>query len=309
MKKVIITGPTGAIGHALIDECIKNNIEVYAICRPHSHRMNSIVKNNLVHIVEIDLSELSNAATLLPHDCDVFYHFGWSGTFGADLRNDMYLQNKNIQYALDAVELAHICGCHIFIGAGSQAEYGRFEGRLCPDTPAFPENGYGMAKLCAGEMTRVQAHKHDIKHIWTRVLSVYGPYDGAKTMVMSTVAKLLNGEKPSFTKGEQKWDYLYSKDAGAIMFALSSDKSVDGKIYCLGTGIAHPLKEYIETIKDEINPNLPLGLGDIPYSPKQVMCLCADTTALEQDLGYHCKYSFVQGIAETIEWYKKQVRK
>jgi nucleoside-diphosphate-sugar epimerase len=309
MKKVIITGPTGAIGHALIDECIKNNIEVYAICRPRSHRMNSIVKNNLVHIVEVDLSELSKATTLLPHDCDVFYHFGWAGTFGADLRNDMYLQNKNIQYALDAVELAHICGCHTFIGAGSQAEYGRFEGRLCPDTPTFPENGYGMAKLCAGEMTRVQAHKHNMKHIWTRILSVYGPYDGAKTMVMSTVAKLLNGEKPSFTKGEQMWDYLYSKDAGAIMFALGSVKSIDGKIYCLGTGIAHPLKAYIETIRDEINPNLPLGLGDIPYSHKQVMCLCADTTALEQDLGYHCSYSFVQGVSETIEWYKEKIGK
>ena len=309
MKKRIITGPTGAIGHALIDECIANGVEVYAICRPNSSRKASIQQNKLVHIVEVDLSELANATELLPHDCDVFYHFGWAGTFGADLRNDMYLQNQNIQYALDAVELAHVCGCKTFIGAGSQAEYGRFEGKLRPDTPAFPENGYGMAKLCAGEMTRVQAHKHQMKHIWTRILSVYGPYDGEKTMVMSTIDKLLKGEKPSFTKGEQMWDYLYSKDAGAIMFALGSDKSVDGQIYCLGTGIAKPLKEYIETIRDTINPSLPLGLGNIPYGPKQVMYLCADTTAIKRDLDFHCKYTFAQGIAETIEWYKEKMGK
>lgn len=309
MKKVIVTGPTGAIGHALIDECIANGVEVYALCRPHSSRKAFLQQNKLVHIVEVDLSGLAKVAELLPHDCDVFYHFGWAGTFGADLRNDMYLQNKNIQYALDAVELAQVCGCHTFIGAGSQAEYGRFEGKLCPDTPVFPENGYGMSKLCAGEMTRVQAHKYQMKHIWTRILSVYGPYDGAKTMVMSIIAKFLNGEKPSFTKGEQIWDYLYSKDAGAIMFALGSDKSVDGQIYCLGTGIAKPLKEYIEAIRDAIDPSLPLGLGDIPYGPKQVMCLCADTTALERDLGFHSKYTFKQGIAETIKWYKEKMGK
>ena len=128
---------------------------------------------------------------------------------------------------MDAVELAHICGCNTFIGAGSQAEYGSFKGKLRPDTPTFPENGYGMAKLCAGEMTRVQAHKHKMKHIWTRILSVYGPYDEIKTMVMSTIAVLIREEKSSFTKGEQRWDYLYSKDAGAIMFALGSEKSVD----------------------------------------------------------------------------------
>lgn len=92
----------------------------------------------------------------------------------------MYLQNYNVIYALDAVELAHCCGCRTFVGAGSQAEYGRFEGKLRPDTPAFPENGYGMAKLCAGEMTRIQAHKYGIKHIWARILSVYGPYDRKK---------------------------------------------------------------------------------------------------------------------------------
>lgn len=33
MKKIAITGPTGAIGVALVNECITQGIEVYALCR------------------------------------------------------------------------------------------------------------------------------------------------------------------------------------------------------------------------------------------------------------------------------------
>lgn len=307
LKKIIITGPTGAIGHALLDECIANNVEAYVICRPDSPRIGTLPQHELVRLVKADLADLASAEKELPVDCDAFYHFGWAGTFG-DIRNNMYLQNKNVQYTLDAVELAHRCGCHTFIGAGSQAEYGRFEGKLQAETPALPENGYGMAKLCAGQMSRVQAHKYGMKHIWTRILSVYGPCDGEKTMVMSTIMKLLKGEKPSFTKGEQMWDYLYAADAGGIMFALSSEKSVDGRIYCLGSGKAKPLKEYIEAIRDTIDPKLPLGLGMVDYAAKQVMYLCADTTYIQQDLNYQYKYSFAEGIAETIQWYKNKIK-
>lgn len=302
MKKIIITGPTGAIGHALIEKCLNEGCEVFAICRPNSARIKSLPNHAKLHVLEYDLSELKKANESLPADCDVLYHFGWAATFG-DARNDMPTQIKNIEYTIDAVHLAHVCGCSTFIGAGSQAEYGRVEGKLSADTPAFPENGYGMAKLCAGEMSRVEAQKLEINHIWTRILSVYGPYDGLYTMVMSTISKLLNGEKPSFTKGEQQWDYLYSKDAAGIMYALAK-KGIDGKIYCLGSGIAQPLKVYIEHIRDNIDANLPLGLGDIPYSDKQVMYLCADTEPLKEDLGYEYMYDFSKGIKETIAWVK-----
>ena len=305
LKKIIITGPTGAIGHALIDECLKQGVEVYAICRPDSPRSKNLPKHKLLHLVQADLAHLKSAIPYLPCDCDALYHFAWAGTFGGDIRNDMPMQTRNIGYTLDAVDLAHTCGCKTFIGAGSQAEYGRVEGKLRSDTPTFPENGYGMAKLCAGQMSRIQAHKYGMKHIWTRILSIYGPYDGEKTMVMSTIEKLLNGEKPLFTKGEQMWDYLYAKDVGGIMFALAGERSVDGKVYCLGSGMVQPLRKYIEIIRDVINPALPLGLGEIAYGPKQVMYLCADTTDIITDLDYKYKYDFETGIKETVAWFKK----
>ena len=58
MKRAVITGPTGAIGTALIAELISHGIEVEAVVRPDSRRTDNIPKSPLVHIVPCDLKEL-----------------------------------------------------------------------------------------------------------------------------------------------------------------------------------------------------------------------------------------------------------
>jgi nucleoside-diphosphate-sugar epimerase len=305
MEKAVITGPTGAIGVALINELVQHNIKVYAVCRPESKRLVNIPKNPLVTVIARDLDQLGNLSDIINESCDVFYHFGWDGTFG-DSRNNMQGQLKNVQYTLDAVEAASRLGCRKFVGAGSQAEYGRVEGKLNSSTPAFPENGYGIAKLCAGQMSRILCEQKQMEHIWTRILSIYGPYDGINTMIMSVIAKLMNNEKPSLTKGEQLWDYLYAKDAGYAMYLLGK-KGISGKTYCIGSGKVMPLAQYVEVLRNCISPELPLGFGEIPYAPKQVMNLCADISDLTADTGFLPQYSFEAGIKETIEWYKGRI--
>ena len=208
----------------------------------------------------------------------------------------MYLQNENVKCTLDAVNAAQRFGCHTFIGAGSQAEYGRVEGVLTSNTPVFPDNGYGMAKLCAGQMSRALCEQKGMKHIWTRILSVYGPHDGEQSMVMSTIRSLLIGNHSALTKGEQQWDYLYSMDAGHAMYAIGKS-GVHGKIYCIGSGNARPLVEYVKVMREYINPDAELGLGEIPYAPKQVMYLCADISELKVDTGFAPKYTFEEGIS------------
>lgn len=300
MKRAIVTGATGAVGTALINELINNNIEVLAFCREGSKRNVNIPVNSLVQTMCCDLTELSKIQNTTGKAYDVFYHFAWMGTTG-EMRNDMYLQNQNVRYALDAVSAAKRFGCHTFIGAGSQAEYGRVEGVLKPDTPAFPEIGYGIAKLCAGQMTREYAHQLGMKHIWMRILSVYGPNDGAQSMVMSTINKLKNNEVPQFTKGEQMWDYLYSDDAGRA-FRLVGESGIDGKIYVLGSGKARPLAEYIEDIRNVVCPKGRIELGAIPYAPKQVMFLQADIEELTRDTGFLLQVDFQAGIKRIMEW-------
>lgn len=299
MKRVIITGATGAIGNALIKELIANGVETLVFCREGSKRNDLLPQSPLVAKVYCALDQLKDTQNETGKTYDVFYHFAWENTFG-ESRNDLRSQLRNIEYSLDAVETAKRFGCHTFIGAGSQAEYGRTEGLLKPETPAFPENGYGIAKLSAGQMTRLRAEQLGLKHIWVRILSVYGSNDGAKTMVMSTIEKLKNGERAQFTKGEQLWDYLYSGDAAAA-FRLLGEKGVNGKTYVLGGGRAQPLREYIKIIGKSLNAENLLEFGSIPYADKQVMHLCADISELTNDTSWKPQTKFEEGIHNMIK--------
>ena len=298
MRSAVISGATGAIGTALTKKLVNEGVKVLILCRKDSKRTQNIIESPLVKVKYCALDELSSLTNDTGEEYDVFYHFAWMGAAGPG-RHDMYLQNENVKFALDAVEAAKRFGCKTFIGAGSQAEYGRVEGLLRPDTPTFPEMGYGYAKLCAGQMTRDYAHQLGLQHVWTRILSVYGPNDGAQSMVMSTINKLRNGETPQFTKGEQMWDYLYSGDA-ANAFYLLGDRGIDGKTYVIGSGKARPLAEYIEIIRDEVNPDAKIELGAIPYAPKQVMHLQADISELQKDTGFEPMIGCEDGIKEIL---------
>ncbi len=299
MKKAIITGATGSVGTAIINELIKEGVEVTVLCREGSKRNNQIPEHPLVTRRYCELSELATIENSDNEKHDVFYHLAWEGTTGA-ARDDMYVQNQNVKYALDAVAAAKRFGCKKFIGVGSQAEYGRVEGVIRPDTPTLPTMGYGIGKLTAGLMTRQYARQLGLDHIWVRIVSIYGPNDGPQSMVMSTINKLRAGETPQLTKGEQMWDYLYSGDAGKA-FVLLGDKGIDGKTYVLGSGHAKPLREYVEDIRDVVAPGADLAFGAIDYYPHQVMHLQADISELEKDTGWKANIQFATGIEHILE--------
>lgn len=306
IRTAVVTGPTGAVGTALCKKLLDEGVTVYAVIRPNSARASALPKHDNLHTVACDAACLNELPALMEGvRADAFYHFAWAHTTGAG-RNDMPAQILNIQYTIDAVRAAHALGCSVFIGAGSQAEYGRVEGVLHADTPAFPENGYGMAKLCAGQMSRTECGALGLDHVWVRILSVYGPRDGMGSMVSSTIRKLLTGECPDLTEGVQKWDFLYSEDAADALYRCAVSGR-NGAVYPLGGGRAIPLRDYIVEIRDAIDPRLPLGFGKVPYGPLQVMHLEADISDLTRDTGFTPAVPFEKGIRQTIEWMKGEI--
>lgn len=303
LQRIIITGPTGVLGTALMRRMIQAGIEVYAVCHPGSKRNALLPKSPLIHKVECDMEDFAQLPDLIGIPCDVFYHFAWAGTSSANNRLDMYLQNANVKYSLDAVTAAHKLQCKVFIGAGSQAEYGRVNSAISPDTREKPISGYGMAKLCAGQMTRNMCQDFGLEHIWVRVLSTYGSGDNRNTLVSVVIQKLMNKECPALTVGEQVWDYLYAGDAAEAFYRIAISGH-NGAVYVLGSGKTKFLREFMEIIRDEIDPDLPLGIGKIPYYKDQAMHLEADISALTRDTGWRPAVDFKEGIQAILAEYK-----
>lgn len=294
MKRAIITGATGSIGIGLIEKLLNKNYEILVLLREGSHRNERIPEHKCITKVYCNLNQLTTLENTTNQQFDVMFHLAWDGTTG-EARNSPETQTRNIQYSLDAVNLAKRFGCKKFIGAGSQAEYGRHNQKLTPQTPTFPENCYGYAKLCAGQMTRTLAKQLNIEHVWVRILSVYGPYDSDNSLVVPTIKQFLNNQPTKFTKGEQIWDFLYYKDAADALVKLAKSGKT-GKTYVLGSGEERELSDYIEIIRNIVNEDIKLNFGEIPYSENQLMYLSADISEISKDTSWKPQTNFETGI-------------
>lgn len=300
LKHVIVTGGTGLTGNALVRFLLNKGIKVTALIRPNSSRYGSMPKDDLLRIVDCDLKSYCNIdAKLLGNSYDAFFHLAWDGSMGPrkkENRNDMYLQLNNMKYMLDAVELCGRLSCPVFLATGSQAEYGLTDGIISEESGENPQNGYGNAKLCAGRMSRIRCGELGIKHIWARLFSIYGPNDGAESLIDTSIKKLIAGKSPAYTAGIQTWDYLYSFDAAKALLLLA-EKGADGEIYCVAGGSSKQLKEYIYELHEVVAPNITPRLGEIPYAEGQVMHMEVCTDKIKK-LGFQPDYSFREGIRE-----------
>ena len=299
IKRAVLTGATGVVGTALIEELLRKDIEVLAILRRGSPNNGRLPKDPRLTVRECSLESLASMINDTGKSWDVFFHLGWTGTKGKE-RFDLRIHHRNIAYALDAVDLAERLGCDLFIGAGSQAEYGRTKERLRPELAAFPENAYGIAKLCAGQMTREYAHERGLRQIWTRILSVYGPNDGERTLITSLIRTLQSGGRPSCTKGEQIWDFLAASDAARAL-RLIAERGRDGAVYLIASGRERTLRSYIEELRDVVAPGAEIGFGDLPYLERQVMHLTADISATTRDTGWVPELPFAEGVRRMAE--------
>lgn len=300
LNKVAITGASGGVGIALINKLLSENIRILIFQRKGSERTKNIPNSPMIEVVECNLNELRK---YIPkeRDYDVFFHLGWTNT-NKELRNCLEAQEENVAYSCHAVQLAHKLGCHTFIGAGSQAEYGRCNVPLRGDTVCKPETAYGIMKLCACHSTDILCEELGIRHIWARILSGYGSYDNENSMLISTIINSLEGKPLLFTKGEQVWDFVHLDDIANALFLLAKSEKSKG-IYPIGSGKARKLRSYIEILCDKLGKLQVAQFGSIPYSSKEIMHLEADISKIQNDTGWVPEIDFEEGIDNTIKFY------
>lgn len=306
MKRVVITGITSMLGGALAKQCALRGIEVLGLVRVGSSRNEQIPRSPLIRVIPCGLDQMHDYVPEDGASYDVFYHFAWEGTSKAH-RHDPSIQERNIRYALDACILAKRLECKLFIGAGSQAEYGSNDCIITEETPANPEMAYGIAKNAAGQLSRKLCEDIGLGHIWARIFSVYGPNDNEGTMIRATLEKILRGERLLFTPAEQDWDYLYCDDAADAFIRIGAS-GVSGNVYNLASGVSHPLRWFIERLIDVSDSPVECEIGALPYTGGRIPHLRASIEKLATDTGFRATTSFQDGIRRTLEWTKEKMR-
>ena len=67
-------------------------------------------------------------------------------------------------------------------------------------------------------------------------------------------------------------------------------------LFNLASGMAFPLKDVIEFLREKINPHSKIQYGTIEYRQDQVMHLEGDISKLSKALGWTPKYSVFDGL-------------
>lgn len=298
VQKVILTGATGSIGLALLENLIQKNIQITVLLNPNSKRNASIKSHPLITAVPCDVHDY--AGSVLPDTAyDCFFHLAWQGTTGAD-RNNAQLQKENYDAALCAIRLAKKLGCKKFIGIGSQAEFGRKDIPLSPQLPCSPETWYGKYKYQSGIDGKALANTLGIQFNWVRIASVFGLAKGESSLPSYVIRVLTNGEEPKFTPSNQIWDFLYADDAAKALL-LIAQKGIDGKTYVLGSGEGKPLKSYIQRIYDIVSPGIVPIFGETEYAKDQLMYLVTDISELTKDTGFVPQFTFESAVQDIIK--------
>lgn len=294
------------IGCATIRNLLKFDVNrIYAIIQPNSKNRNRIPVDARIHIIECDCEAYSQLAETVQDNCDVFYHFAWipSKILGRERYFDVKIAYDNIGQTLNALDVAHKLGCKVFVGAGSQAEYGTQRNEIQkPSDATNPVTAYAIAKDCCRRLCMLRAKEYGISVKWVRIFSIYGYNDRKNTLISQLLDQMKDNKTIELTKCEQIWEYLHEDDAGAALCYIGmNDIGEMSKIYCLGSGDARPLKQFVCEIKEIMNSSSELKFGELPYSPDTVMNLSADISELKNDTKWKGpKLSFREGIIEII---------
>ncbi len=304
--KLLVTGASGFVGAKVAELALAAGHEVAAVTRPsgNARRLAPLAGRYLP--LSVDLREkralFAAVACFRP---DAIIHVAWAGVANS-ARHDTSQFSENIDAACALVEAGAAAGCKAFIGTGSQGEYGAGSS-MREDTLPEPTTMYGAAKVAALYLTRQLAHQSGMRHAWLRLFSTYGPDDNPGWLIPSLIGQMLEGQRPQTTLGTQKWDWLHVDDVARGLLAAATTPAAEG-IFNLGSGESVQVRRAVEMIRDAAAPGMELVFGEIPFRSDQVMHMQADIKRLQAATGWAPQVAFADGIAETVAWYRAELK-
>lgn len=303
-KTAIVTGATGFIGTALVNELLANGYDVWAVVRKESRlKINSSDK---LHIVLCDMENMENLGNSISQgSAKYFFHLAWKGCSG-DERFDTELQLKNVNWTIKACKVAKKLGCDRIIVAGSIMEKEAFAATFSPGNHPGLGYIYGGAKLVAHTMAMSVSASCGIDLIWGSITNAYGVGEISPRLVNSTLIKCLKNINPTFTSGIQNYDFVYIDDV-VRAFRLIAEKGKAFTEYTISSGFPKQLKEFLLEMQAAVAPDLHFKFGEIPYTGINLPLSSFYDDRILKDTGFRALVDFAEGCRKTINWLNEEM--
>ena len=187
-----------------------------------------------------------------------------------------------------------------------------------------PVSLYAATKKSNELLAHAYSKLYNIPSTGLRFFTVYGPAGRPDMAYFGFTDKLVKGEKIRiFNYGNCKRDFTYIDDIveGVVRVMQHAPERITGedglplppyKVYNIGNSQPENLLDFVDILQQELvragvlpaNYAFEAHKELVPMQPGDVYQTNADTTALQQELGFKPHKPIREGVQETVNWYR-----
>lgn len=312
-KKILVTGGAGFIGSHVADALVVEECDVHVVDDLSGGHVENIPEAATFH--EMDIRDPNIAGLFAEERFSAMMHLAAQMDVRRSVADPAFDAEVNVLGLLNLLEAGRENGLEkvVFASTGG-AIYGEPDPDVNgggPQPEAHPErplSPYGITKLVSEHYLRFYERLYGISSVALRLANVYGPRQnphGEAGVVAIFSERLLRGEPTVINgPGKQTRDYVYVKDVvRAMVGGLAHD---DSGVFNVGTGIETDVNTLFREINRLVGSGAPENHG--PAKPGEQQRSVLDASRIEQTLGWKPNVALEEGLAETVEWFRKRSR-
>ena len=186
---------------------------------------------------------------------------------------------------------------------GTDEVYGSIEtGSWDENEPLLPNSPYSAAKAAAEMLVRAYFVTFGLNISSTRCSNNYGPFQFPEKVIPLFVTNLIDGAKvPLYGDGLNVRDWLHVDDH-CRGIAITIARGEPGEAYNIGGGLELNNRELTERVLESMNTDWSM-VQPVEDRKGHDRRYSVNDTKLRA-LGYAPQHDFVEGLAETVAWYR-----
>jgi dTDP-glucose 4,6-dehydratase len=183
-------------------------------------------------------------------------------------------------------------------------------GFFTENSPYAPNSPYSASKAASDMLVRSYYHTYGLPVVVTNCSNNYGPYQFPEKLIPVVIQSALHRRPiPVYGDGQNVRDWLYVRDHAEALWQVLT-RGVLGETYNIGGHNEWPNLRIVELICDlcdELRPQPGGGSRELIAFVKDRLGhdrrYAIDAGKIERDLQWKPRYTFEQGIRETVAWY------
>ena len=318
MRKVLVTGADGFIGSHLTEELVKKGYEVRAFAYYNSFNtwgwLDTLPEDIMKHVEVFtgDIRDPNGVRTAMQGTDEVFHLAALIAIPFSYHSPDSYV-DTNIKGTLNVLQAARDLDVGKIMVTSTSEVYGTAQ--YVPIDEKHPYQGqspYSATKIGADRLAESFYRSFELPVAIVRPFNTYGPRQSARAVIPTIITQLLAG-KTEIKLGSltPTRDFNYVKDTAAGFIAIAESDKTIGQEINIATGTEISIGDLANEIISQINPEAKIICDEDRLRPdkSEVNRLLGDNTKIKALTNWEQKYTFSQGIAETIEWLRHNLDK